>query len=145
MGVDGSTHARLAVELVVRFAAVVGADIVLLHGRGLLEGAEGGSPEWLGELARHARGALPDTAGGHATRVTVESVDGAPAEVLLRAAASDRTAAVVVGRSGSGAAVERALGSTSAEVAARSPVPVLVVPPAGANGVRGRDVPATTG
>lgn|GEM_PF-740275 len=142
VGVDGSSHARHAVESVTRFAAVIGVDVLLVHGRGLLEAAEGASPAWFEELLSHAREVLPDTAAGRATRVTVVSADGAPADVLLRFAASEPTVAVVVGRSGAGAAVERALGSTSAEVAARSLVPVVVVPLRRQDGVTPRSAPA---
>lgn len=128
VGVDGSRNATRAAEAVARFAAIVGVDVVLVHARGLLERRAGTSPTWLPALVDGVRGILDDSPLGRRVAVSSEVVDGSPAEVLLRRADERGTSAVVVGRTGTGSAVDRALGSTSAEVVARSPVPVVVIP-----------------
>lgn len=145
VGVDPSRNAARAAEIVARFAVIVGVDVVLVHGRGLLEARTAGVPDWLGELAAGVRAGIDGSPAGRRTRITTQVVEGAPAEALLRMAAEPGTSAVVVGRTGAGSAVQRALGSTSAEVVARCPVPVVVIPEAPRPPPQTRFVPASSG
>jgi nucleotide-binding universal stress UspA family protein len=135
VGVDGSAVAEQAVAWAARLAALLGAEVVAVHGVGLLEDLHEPSE---GPAARRAR--LHDQVAGtwcaglapcdH--RVVVR--DGPPVDVLLAVAVEERADLLVVGSRGIGAAdPARALGSTSLHVlqAARCPVLVVPLPPGG--------------
>jgi nucleotide-binding universal stress UspA family protein len=121
VAVDPSPGAAVAVRWASAAAGAFGAELVVVHARGLLEGASGAgaAPEWLLALAELVD---PDVA----VRLAVD--DGVAADVVLRVAEREGAGLVVVGRRGSGSPFGLTLGSTSREVASRSPVPVTVVP-----------------
>lgn len=56
-------------------------------------------------------------------------IDGAPAEALLKIAADEDAAMIVVGRRGLGGFASLLLGSVSYRVIQQSPIPVVVIPP----------------
>ena len=106
---------------VLSLARALSAELVVVHARGLLESAAAASepPAWMVSLTELVD---PEVA----VRLAVD--DGAAADVVLRVAEREGAGLVVVGRRGSGSPFELTLGSTSREVASRSPVPVVVVP-----------------
>jgi nucleotide-binding universal stress UspA family protein len=122
VAVDRSAPAAVALRWAACAAGAFAAELVVVHARGMLEGASGPAeaPEWLlQEIAE-----LVDE--GVAVRLAID--DGAAADVVLRVAEREGAGLVVVGRRGSGSPYELILGSTSREVASRSPVAVVIVP-----------------
>lgn len=121
VGTDGSPGAAAALAFAASLAGATGAEVVVVHARGLLDRLEsagegpGGPPP----------GALEP--GGAPCRWVVR--DGNPVEVLLAVAEEEGAGAIVVGRRGLGAYPEQLLGSTSAQVAQRATRPVVIVPP----------------
>jgi len=105
VGLDGSVHGEQAVAWARDVAAQVGAEVVAVHARGLLE-----------------HGALAATDG-----VLIE--DGDPVSVLLRVAEERSADLIVVGRRGSGGNPALLLGSTSHQLAERAPCPLVIIPP----------------
>ena len=129
LGVDGSAAAEQAVVWAARLAALLGAEVVAVHGVGLLEDLHGPSE---GPAARRDR--LRDQvatwcAGLASCELRIVVRDGPPVDVLLAVAAEEQADLVVVGSRGIGAAdPARALGSTSLHVLQTARCPVLVVP-----------------
>jgi nucleotide-binding universal stress UspA family protein len=102
-------------------------SVTVVHAVGLLEHA-GHDPVsgWREEVERLAR-----SGSGGPVPVTWHVEDGDPCSVLLRSAGPPVGAGlIVVGTRGHGGHTGLLLGSTSLELAERSPVPVVVVPPA---------------
>jgi len=127
-GIDPSPGARTALSWACGLAADFDAELIVVHARGLLEGATGDEhPAWVGVTLE----AVP-------AEVTVRLVvlDGPAPEMLLRAAAEADAHMIVVGKRGAGSPFETSLGSTSREVASRAPIAVLVVPAASPVGDR---------
>jgi nucleotide-binding universal stress UspA family protein len=104
VGLDGSVHGEDALAWARAATASVEAEIVTVHARGLLEH---GAP-------------MPEG-------VVIE--DGDPVSVLLRVAADCSADLIVVGRRGAGGDPDLLLGSTSHQLAERSPCPVVIIPP----------------
>ena len=104
VGLDGSVHGEDALAWAQATAAQLGAELVAVHARGLLE---------------HGT-AMPE--GVH-----VE--DGDPVSVLLRVAADRSADLIVVGRRGAGGDPDLLLGSTSHQLAERAPCPLVIIPP----------------
>jgi len=104
VGLDGSVHGEDALAWARDAAGRTDAEVVAVHARGLLER---GVP-------------VPDG-------VLVE--DGDPVSVLLRVAAEQTADLIVVGRRGAGGDPDLLLGSTSHQLAERSPCPVVIIPP----------------
>lgn len=104
VGLDGSVHGEDALTWARAAAASVEAEVIAVHARGLLE---------------HG---VPMPEG-----VVVE--DGDPVSVLLRVAADRSADLIVVGRRGAGGDPDLLLGSTSHQLAERSPCPVVIIPP----------------
>jgi uncharacterized protein (DUF952 family)/nucleotide-binding universal stress UspA family protein len=128
-GIDPSAGAATALRWACGLCAHFDAELIVVHARGLLEGASGDDhPEWVPAAIEVVP---PDV------QVRLVVLDGPAPEVLLRAA--DETAAdlIVVGRRGAGSPFEASLGSTSREVSSRAAVAVLVVPPARSTAVGG--------
>jgi len=105
VGLDGSPHGEAAAAWAHAVAARVGADVVAVHARGLLE---------------HGASAV-DAAG------RVE--DGDPVSVLLRVAEECDADLLVVGRRGSSTNPDLLLGSTSHQLAERARCPLVIIPP----------------
>lgn len=121
VGVDGSSGSRAALDWAVGLAGPFGAEVVVVHGRGLLEDADHAPevPGWLDSLLAGVPPEMP---------LSLRVIDGPPADALLRGAAACDADLIVVGRRGAGSPFELTLGSTSREVSSRASVPVLVVP-----------------
>ena len=121
VGVDGSPGSGGALAWAVGLAGPFEAEVVVVHGRGLLEEAHHAPevPVWLDSLLAAVPAEVP---------LSLRVIDGPPADALLRGAAACAADLIVVGRRGAGSPFELTLGSTSREVASRATVPVLVVP-----------------
>lgn len=121
VGLDGSPGSVGALEWAVGLATPFDAEVVVVHGRGLLERADLAPevPGWLDTMLA----AVPAE-----VRLSLRVIDGPPADALLRGADGCEADLIVVGRRGAGSPFELTLGSTSREVASRARVPVLVVP-----------------
>jgi nucleotide-binding universal stress UspA family protein len=104
VGLDGSVHGEDALAWARTAAERVGAEVVVVHARGLLEH---GAP-------------MPEG-------VLVE--DGDPVSVLLRVAGDRSADLIVVGRRGAGGDPDLLLGSTSHQLAERAPCPLVIIPP----------------
>jgi nucleotide-binding universal stress UspA family protein len=129
VGVDGTEVGLGAVRWAAQEAARRNAPLRLLHAAPYLgrRGPTGAPPP---ELPR-ARGitAVAYTVARHTepgVQSSTEVVAGDPVTALLRAAAAGQL--VVLGSSTTGAADEMVLATMAARVAARSPVPVVIVP-----------------
>jgi nucleotide-binding universal stress UspA family protein len=105
VGLDGSVHGEEAAAWARATAARIGAEVIAVHARGLLE-----------------HGSVNATDG-------VVVVDGDPVSVLLRVAEEQSADLIVVGRRGSGGNPDLRLGSTSHQLAERAPCPLVIIPP----------------
>lgn len=136
VGVDGSGHSRAALEWAVREAAVRHAPLTVVT-------VHQAPAEYLGsavdhvqdhDLAERYRRAAQDalnsvfarTGEAHPESVTVQSVNGTPAEALL-AAARDADM-LVVGSRGTGGFPRSLMGSVSSQVTRHAICPVVVIP-----------------
>ncbi|MDE3720714.1 universal stress protein [Nocardiopsis sp. N85] len=153
VGVDGTDSSRHALEWAAQQAALRGLGVRIVAAAGALTS--------VGVFGAHTRVdpvAPPDeTDTGDAERLLAYAADwisrlfpelrvetrlsyARPVEALLVEAAGEGAAAVVVGSRGLRGIVAAFVGSVGIELAARSPVPVVVLPHehAAAHGVRGR-------
>lgn len=124
VGYDGSPDAQAALQWAAAIAARTGMALRVVHAVGLLEHA--------GMAAGPARDtalALAADAGLEQSQVQWRQVDGEPASVLVREVERGVELLVVGTRGFWGH--PGALGSTSLELAERSPVPVVIVPRGG--------------
>jgi nucleotide-binding universal stress UspA family protein len=146
VGVDGTEVGLGAVRWAAEEAARRGAALRIVHAAPYLgRGSTAGAPP--PELPR-ARGitAVAYTVARHTEPRVVSStevVPGDPVTSLLRAAAAGQL--LVLGSSTTGAADEMVLATLAARVAARSPVPVVVVPRRRGPAPGGRPVAAVLG
>ena len=134
VAVDGSDHARRAALTAARLARQLGASLTLLTVYHQPPGFEG-EPDYSDDLEaaiRRAEGTLDaevaavEADGGPA--VEREALAGSqPGRVLLDAAESGRYDLLVMGTRGLGRLQSALMGSVSAQVAAHSPIPVLIV------------------
>ncbi len=134
VAVDGSRHARQAALTAAACARETGATLTLLTVYHEPPGFEG-EPEYSENLEaaiRRAEAVLDaevaaiQAAGG--PPVERETLGGdQPARTILDAAASGQYDLLVMGTRGLGRLQSVLLGSVSADVAARSPIPVLIV------------------
>jgi nucleotide-binding universal stress UspA family protein len=130
VGVDGSANARAALDWAAALAEGVQAEVLAVHGVGLRERAalhgDGRDEAWL-------RAQFDDVwcapLANRAIRRRRLLLDGDPVSVLLRTIRDEHADLLVVGCRGVGERPELLLGSTSAQVTQRSPVPVVVIPP----------------
>ena len=140
-GVDDSAGARDAAGVAARLAKAVEAELLLVHVAQVpvvpgVSGVPGGRDE-LHASAREAaeqmveRVAADAGVGRAATRISF----GAAIDVLVRVAAEEEAALLVVGCRGQGHLRAALLGSVSAGVCRSAPCPVVVVPP-GSTGPR---------
>jgi nucleotide-binding universal stress UspA family protein len=137
VGIDGSAHARHALEWAVREAAVRHAPLTVLTVYHSAANYWGIPVQYAtdADLAKEAlRAAQEETdgvlkeAGGESRppSVTVKSVTGLPAEELLSAAAGADM--IVVGSRGAGGFKRLVMGSVSTQVTHHAHCPVVVVP-----------------
>ncbi|MGD9701364.1 MAG: universal stress protein [Acidimicrobiia bacterium] len=133
VGVDGSDNSQRALAWAIDLASALGAEIVAVHSVGLLtrdghgdrvpasshreEIAEQFERDWCAPLDAHT---------GPNRRVLR---DGEPVDVVLSVADDVEADMIVLGSRGVGGYPEQLLGSTSHQVAERSPRPVVIVPP----------------
>ncbi len=111
VGLDGSVHGKTAAEWAAPVAEKLGAEMVIVHARGMIESEA--------HAQQVAESVHPDAL----------VVDGDPVSALLRVAAERGAMMIVVGRRGSGTNPALLLGSTSHQLAERSPCPVVIIPP----------------
>ncbi len=138
VAVDGSHHARQAVLTAAECAREIGATLTLLTVYHEPPGFEG-EPQYSTDLAtamERARALLVDeeavvqAAGGPAVQTDLLGA-AHPATAILAAAASGQYDLLVMGTRGLGRLGSALLGSVSAQVAAGSAIPVLIVHEAG--------------
>ncbi|HET8528184.1 MAG TPA: universal stress protein [Gaiellaceae bacterium] len=141
IGTDGSEGARAAVDEGGRLAGRTGAEVLVATVR-QAPSTLLGEPRY--QEALHRQLVRAEHALDQATElldalgVEHESLvlEGDASEELLRLAESRGAALVVVGSRGRSPVRAALLGSVSGAVVARSPVPVLVVPPRAVSGRR---------
>ena len=126
VGFDGSPDAIGACSWAMATGRYLDAHLVLVHARGLLDRYERRDPRGLfGEV-------VADLANRHAfdpTRLSWHVGDGDACSVLLRCGAAPVFAdLVVVGSRGRDEHAGMLIGSTSLQLAERSPIPVVIVP-----------------
>ncbi|HEX7162745.1 MAG TPA: universal stress protein [Trebonia sp.] len=135
VGVDNSTYSRQALEWAVNEAAVRHAPLTVLTVHQALASHWGGPPVAGQDLAKQAREAAQDETDivlgkfGEEERppsVTVRAVAGAPAEVLLDAAADADM--IVIGARGAGGFKRLLMGSVCTRVTHHAHCPVVVIP-----------------
>lgn len=136
VGVDNSHHSERALEWAMKEAAMRHEPLTVLSVHATADWTGHGAipfPEDE-ELVKHTKAAaqeltdkvLAGLAGPHPEPVTVEAVNGIPAEELLRAAA--RADIIVLGARGGGGFARLALGSVSDQVVHHAHCPVVIVP-----------------
>ncbi|GAB3483963.1 universal stress protein [Nocardiopsis coralliicola] len=156
VGVDGSDSSRYALEWSANQAAGIGLGLRIVtavwppdHG-GVF--GEGRSPDGESPRERDAHALLayardwvhrifPELA------VETRAVDARPSQALIDAAGEEGTAIVVVGSRGMGGLASAFVGSVGVELAAKSPVPTVVLPKEheSAEGTRGRIIVGVDG
>ncbi len=133
VGVDGSDNARHALAWTIDLARALGAEVVAVHSIGLLaEDAAGrrvpAAPHRQEITARFEREWCAALDGTGLTNRRVLR-DGDPVSVVLATADEVGADLVVLGSRGVGGFPEQLLGSTSHQVAERSSLPVVIIPP----------------
>ena len=133
VGIDGSGQSAAAAAVAAKLAERIGAKVVAVHSFGLLERFDPAK----GHVASSERRAVvaDRLASWTASLADLDLerlvVDGNAVEALLGAVEHEDDL-IVVGRrgagAGSGSGASTTLGSTSSQLAQRSPVPVLIVP-----------------
>lgn len=134
VGVDGSANSAAAINWAIALARSLRAEVVAVHAVGLRESAasvEGEERQALEQRFASEWSAALDADGRDVSSRRV-LVDGDPVAALLRTVDDVAADIVVVGSRGVGDRPQLLMGSTSTNVAQRSPVPVVVVPPPGA-------------
>lgn len=116
-GVDLSDAAAPAIAVARALAGRLGDDLLVVH---CVDGA--------GEQADRVD-ALRERAGAADAEVRLLPPGPAPADAMIAVAAEEGARLLVVGSRGQSALRSTLLGSVTRDLAARSPVPVLVVPP----------------
>jgi nucleotide-binding universal stress UspA family protein len=125
VGVDGSPNAQDALHWALQLALDLGADVIAVHARGLLEHV-GATPEAIATRFVHEWTAPLDILGDRLRR---RIDDGDPVTVLRHVADQESVDLIVVGTRGLGGHPSLVLGSTSHQIAEDSPCPVMIVPP----------------
>ncbi len=136
VGIDGSHHSERALEWAMKEAAVRHEPLRVLAVHQAVMGWTGEGVTFPGdaELVERTRAAAQETtdkvlaglSGSRPEQVTVEVVNGIPAEELLRAAASADL--LVVGKRGTGGFGRLTMGSVGDQVARHAQCPVVIVP-----------------
>ena len=125
VGYDGSLDSDVAVRWAAQLAVWVGAQLVVVHALGLLEGADMSADRPDGAVAME----IASSVGLEPGRTRWLVLDGDPCSVLLRVAAPPSSAdLLVVGTRGAGKHSGTILGSTSLELAEAAATPLAIVP-----------------
>src|SRR5579864_9761601 len=136
VGIDGSEHARAALEWAIRMAKGMGAEIIAVYAVyvPMYFPEPYGIPvqfdeEWRKEIKAEFedKWCLPLRDAGLEYRTVMR--DGRPASVIADVADEEGADLIVVGRRGRGGAAELLLGSVSHELALHSRKPVLLIEP----------------
>ena len=135
VGLDGSGHSQRALERAMKEAAIRHVPLTVLTVHEAIRGYYGhmamypDDPERT-EEARKAAQAETDKVvsalDSRPTSVTVEAVNGIPAEEILNAGADADM--IVLGSRGGGGWARLLLGSVSSSVAEHAKVPVMILP-----------------
>jgi nucleotide-binding universal stress UspA family protein len=136
VGIDGSRHSERALDWAVREAAlrhtalaVISVHPVVRNTLGYADSLPEDAPvlERTRQAAEEATDkALAQAGGARPDSVTVETVTGVPAEVLL--AASAEADMIVVGSRGAGGFSRLTMGSVGDQVARHAHCPVVIIP-----------------
>ncbi|MEU3020140.1 MULTISPECIES: universal stress protein [unclassified Nocardiopsis] len=157
VGVDGTDSSRHALEWSAHQAALRGLGVRIVAAAGPVSADDFGVWDGAGEHTGGGAGAgarlLLDRAGDWTSRLFPElSVQtrlshARPADALVAEASAPDAVAVVVGSRGLSGIAAAFVGSVGIELAARSPVPVVVLPRdhASAHGVRSRVIVGVDG
>jgi nucleotide-binding universal stress UspA family protein len=136
IAVDGSEHARRALQAVARLAPqVIGLEVVLLNVcedplyYAALPPVDHASIQRLQHQRQHALLAevAAEAAGLGLARVSTRGEEGAPADAIVRVAAECAADQIVMGTHGRGALGSLFIGSVAQRVAHLAAVPVLLV------------------
>jgi nucleotide-binding universal stress UspA family protein len=131
VGIDGSDHARRALEQAHTLARALGDELVVVHAVGLLD-RPGPTPVAAAshhdEIARAFEQEWCAPLAGSDVPCQLLLRDGDPLSVLLALVWELEPRMVVVGHRGAGGHTQRLLGSTSGQLLDRALVPVVVVP-----------------
>ncbi|GAB3724106.1 universal stress protein [Nocardiopsis nanhaiensis] len=157
VGVDGTDSSRHALEWSAHQAALRGLGVrivaaaspLAMEGFGVWGGAEERSDDRKGAGARRLLDHADDWVSRLFPELTVQTrlSFARPAEALLAEAAAPGVVAAVVGSRGLSGIAAAFVGSVGIELAARAPVPVIVLPKdhAAAHGVRSRVIVGVDG
>jgi nucleotide-binding universal stress UspA family protein len=133
VGVDGSAHSRKALEWALAESELRNAPLEVLvtiptaASIWSVAGESYMSKEGRDKIHKAARDEVDKAVEGHSyNNVTIHTVDGVPADELVKASADADL--VVVGARGSGGFARLRLGSVSSQVSAHAHCPVVVVP-----------------
>jgi nucleotide-binding universal stress UspA family protein len=137
VGIDGSTHSSRALKWAINEAAARHMPLTVLTVHQPYRGYWNDSVKYPGDAAliadaRKAAQEETDAVLGELAvearppEVTVEAVDGAPAEEILRAGADADM--IVVGSRGAGGFAQLLLGSVTSQVTHHARCPVVVIP-----------------
>jgi nucleotide-binding universal stress UspA family protein len=125
VGYDGSRDSQVAVRWAAQLAMATGAQLVVVHAVGLLEGTERPQLRPDPSIALETASSV----GLEPQRLQWLALDGDPCTVLLRVADPPISAdVVVVGTRGAGQHSGTILGSTSLELAESTTIPLTIVP-----------------
>jgi nucleotide-binding universal stress UspA family protein len=133
VGVDGSPHSQKALEWALAESELRNAPLKVLvtipaaASIWSVAGENYMSKEGRDKIHQAAKDEVDKTVGGHGNvTVTVHTVDGVPAEELVKASADADL--LVVGARGAGGFARLRMGSVSTQVSAHAHCPVVVVP-----------------
>jgi len=137
VGIDGSGHARHALEWAVNEAAIRHTPLTVLTVNQTVTGwgvpmTYPGDEELMAKARKAAEeeteGALEKIAAESRPAVTVQAVTGLPGEALMNAAAAADADMIVVGSRGAGGFKRLLMGSVSTQVTHHAHCPVVVIP-----------------
>ena len=136
VGVDGSGHSQRALEWAAKEAGLRHTSLTVLTVHQAVAGFWGGTLHYAGDDTLIAKGrdaakaetdkVLATLGDARPTSVTVNAVQGIPAEEILNAGADADM--IVLGSRGGGGFARQLLGSVSGQVAEHAQVPVLIMP-----------------
>ena len=128
VGVDGSSHSRLALQWALSEAAARHAPLTVLsarHDRAVTCTAGDLTQDQVAEEVQELVDQAVSSQSGPAPPVTVQVIPGSPAAELL--GAGYYADLLVVGSRGSGGLGQLGVGSVSSQVACDAPCPVVII------------------